>query len=84
MAQPRRKARILVLRFVPYIAIIQIVDIFRVVSTQAEFRYRTFGATFTVLIFFEFYFWLYCFCRNKRTENFMSNVVLNYVSIKNK
>jgi hypothetical protein len=80
MAQQRRRARILVLRFVPTIAIIQIIDVLRAVSTHAEFRYRVFDAIFTLLIFLGFYFWLYCFCRNKQTENLMSRVVLGYAS----
>jgi hypothetical protein len=76
MAQQKRKARILALRVIPYLAVIDVLDTIRSLSVRAEAQpdhIRLIGL-FILLQTVGFYVWLYCFCRSRRTEELMANV----------
>ena len=76
MVQQRRKARLLALRLIPYLILIQILDDIRVVSSYPESSDAKlmFAAFVVILMTVAPFGWLYYFCRSKHAEELMTNV----------
>jgi hypothetical protein len=78
MAQQKSRVWILAIRFVPYIAAIEVLDAVRFMSARAEsapqhptFLAAILAAVLLLLPFICIYIWLYRFCRSRRTQELM-------------
>ena len=66
IAKQRRKARILAVRLLPFLAIADVLN-----AVVGGWNLAT---AVWILLYAAFYFWLYRFCIDKKTEELMNNV----------